>query len=40
MTEKEMLDYLLSTGLYEKSSERYPYSDLFYNILSRKIRIQ
>lgn len=25
-----MLDYLLSTGLYEKGSERHPYCDLFY----------
>ena len=28
--EKEMLDYLLSTGLYEKGTEKHPYTDLFY----------
>lgn len=30
MTEQEMLDYLLSTGLYEKGTEKHPYMDLFY----------
>ena len=30
MEEKEMLDYLLSTGLYEKGTERNPYMDLYY----------
>lgn len=30
MTEKEMLEYLLSTGLYEKGSESIPYDDLYY----------
>lgn len=30
MDEKEMLDYLLSTGLYEITDEKRPYNDLFY----------
>ena len=30
MTEHEMLDYLLSTGLYKKGTEKHPYMDLFY----------
>ena len=30
MEEKEMLDYLLSTGLYENGTERNPYMDLYY----------
>lgn len=28
MSKKEMLDYLLSTGLYEKGTENYPYMNL------------
>ena len=28
MSKKEMLDYLLSTGLYEKGTENYPYINL------------
>ena len=30
MLEQEMLDYLLSTGLYEVTDEKRPYNDLFY----------
>ena len=30
MSEQEMLDYLLSTGLYEVTDEKRPYNDLFY----------
>lgn len=30
MSKKEMLDYLLSTGLYEKCSEKNPYRGLYY----------
>lgn len=30
MTEQEMLDYLITTGLYEKGSEKHPYRDLYY----------
>ena len=30
MTEQEMLNYLLSTGLYEKGSTRRPYKNMFY----------
>lgn len=30
MTKEEMLDYLLSTGLYDKGSKRNPYSHLYY----------
>lgn len=30
MTEQEMLDYLLLTGLYKKGTEKHPYMDLFY----------
>jgi hypothetical protein len=29
MAEQEMLDYLLSTGLYEKGSTRRPYKNMF-----------
>lgn len=28
--QKEMLDYLLSTGLYEKGSKKHPYKNLYY----------
>lgn len=27
---EEMLDYLLSTGLYEKGSKKHPYENLYY----------
>ena len=30
MSKQEMLDYLLSTGLYEVTDEKRPYNDLFY----------
>ena len=30
MSEQEMLDYLISTGLYEVTDEKRPYNDLFY----------
>lgn len=30
MTENEMLDYLSSTGLYGQSSNKRPYSNLYY----------
>lgn len=30
MTEQKMLDYLLSTDLYEKGSTRRPYKNMFY----------
>ena len=30
MSEQEMLDYLLSTGLYEITSKKHPYNNLFY----------
>ena len=30
MSEQEMLDYLISTGLYEVTDENRPYNDLFY----------
>ena len=30
MLEQEMLDYLLSTGLYEVTDEKRSYNDLFY----------
>ena len=30
MTEKEMLDYLLSTGFYKKGTTKRPYMNLFY----------
>lgn len=30
MQEKEMLDYLLSTGLYEITNKKHPYDSLFY----------
>ena len=30
MSEQEILDYLLSTGLYEVTDEKRPYNDLFY----------
>ena len=30
MSEQEMLDYLLSTGLYEVTDEKRSYNDLFY----------
>ena len=30
MSEQEMLDYLLSTGLYKITDEKRPYNDLFY----------
>lgn len=30
MTEQEMLDYLLSTGLYGKGTEESRYEDLYY----------
>lgn len=30
MTEQEMLDYLISTGLYRKDSEKRPYRSLYY----------
>ena len=30
MSEQEMLDYLISTGLYEVTDEKQTYNDLFY----------
>lgn len=30
MTEQEMLNYLLLTGLYKKGTEKHLYMDLFY----------
>lgn len=30
MSKEKMLDYLLSTGLYEKGNERHPYKNLYY----------
>ena len=30
ISEKEMLDYLLSTGLYKNGTEKHPYKDLYY----------
>lgn len=30
MSEKEMLDYLLSTGLYERGSKKNPYGEMYY----------
>ena len=30
MSEQEMLDYLISTGLYEVTDGNRPYNDLFY----------
>ena len=30
MSEQGILDYLLSTGLYEVTDEKRPYNDLFY----------
>lgn len=30
MTEKEMLDYLISTGLYNEGSKSFPYKNLYY----------
>lgn len=30
MTKQEMLDYLVSTGLFDKGTKKYPYAGLFY----------
>ena len=30
MSEQEMLDYLISTGLYEITSKKHPYNSLLY----------
>ena len=30
MSEQEMLNYLISTGLYEVTEKKRPYNDLFY----------
>lgn len=30
MSEQEMLDYLISTGLYEITNKNHPYNNLYY----------
>ena len=36
MSEQEILDYLLSTGLYEVADEKRPYNDLIYGHFERR----